>query len=123
MTDSKEIELKKRELRLSFWTNTILVGILRDEKAGQYDEIVRRLRTSCTEHTKPSDPQPQPSCTSFMHLRELGWSSGHKTKFCIARGFDGVWNFPGSGYSSGGYCFRGPLSECAASIASSAVPK
>jgi hypothetical protein len=179
---SPEIRLKEKELRLSFWTNTILIGVLggiltivvslldvrqkqadlvhrqhelsvttgelefklvgeplqriiRDpcaadaqqsrkylnvilntgiieggDKVGRYEEIARNLTESC-----PST-EPTGKCLAVKAIREIGWRSGHKTNFCIARNFDGVWNLPNSSYSSGGYCYTGDSAKCRAEI-------
>jgi hypothetical protein len=56
-------------------------------------------------------------CEKTASIRELGWRSGHKTKFCIEHGYDGVHN-PFGSYSSGGYCFKGNSQACIAKIQS-----
>ena len=49
-------------------------------------------------------------CESVVPIKELGWSSGHKTNFCISKGFDGNFNF--GEYSAGGYCYKGDYEAC-----------
>jgi len=53
-------------------------------------------------------------CTKVRSIKELGWRKGHKTKFCIARGYQGVTNFPNGSYRSngGGFCFTGDQQAC-----------
>lgn len=60
------------------------------------------------------------SCQAVILLKQLGWRSGHKTKFCLARGYDGVHN-PFSSYGDGGFCFKGPSTACIAEINSIAA--
>lgn len=174
-----EIDLKKRELRLSFWTNTILVGVLgglltlvvsmygihhketelllmqkqldfnygdlefrlvgnplerivkapcsqdakdantylqiilnvgivQSDHAGRYEEVGRRLIGSCSLAAAAVPPTAvAASKCEIVSIRKLGWSSGHKTNFCLGKGFDGVWNKPNSSYDSGGFCYKG----------------
>jgi hypothetical protein len=55
------------------------------------------------------------TCNKVVSIRELGWRSGHKTKFCKAHGFAGVHN-PFGDYSQGGYCYSGDLDTCMAQV-------
>lgn len=54
---------------------------------------------------------PPRVCKLVKSIRSLGWRSGHKTNFCKARGFDGVFN-PYGDYSAGGFCFQGDAELC-----------
>jgi len=56
-------------------------------------------------------------CKKIEAITALGWRSGHKTKFCTARGFDGVYN-PYGDYGAGGFCYQGDKSACVDQIAS-----
>lgn len=60
---------------------------------------------------QPEQQPPPPKCESVVDIRSLGWRSGHKTKFCQARNYDGNFN-PFSEYSTGGYCYRGDREAC-----------
>lgn len=60
-------------------------------------------------------PSPEKICTAIKSLKELGWRSGHKTKFCIAKKYDGVHN-PFGDYGAGGFCFKGDPQACIAEI-------
>lgn len=182
-----EITLKKRELRLSFWTNTILVavlggigtvvfslldvkqkqdellhqqrvlrlnsgelefklvgdplqqiikapcsqaakaqltylnvilnvGIVEKEAAGKYEEIGRLLTGTCTPLPPPAPVAPEAKCTEIKSIIALGWTSGHKTNYCISKGYQGVWNRPNSSYSSGGFCYKGDDAACKSAI-------
>ena len=61
-----------------------------------------------------STPRNHPRCGSSSSactsIKNLGWRSGHKTKFCIKRGYEGVISAAeckrGSSYSDGGWCFK-----------------
>jgi len=179
-----ELELKRKELRLSFWTNTILVGVLgglgtvafslldlsqkqsellirqqeisfsygdleyrlvgepiqrivkapctqeaKDQNtylqailnagivgsdaAAKYDEIARNLMSTCPQQSQT----PAATCDEIKDIKALGWRSGHKTNFCRAHGYDGVWNVPNSTFSSGGYCYKGDSEACRRKIA------
>lgn len=58
----------------------------------------------------PSCPSPGGSY-SCVDMKDLGWVRGHKTNFCIARGYDGVKPRPGK-YKGGGWCYTGDPSGC-----------
>ncbi|MBX3634129.1 MAG: hypothetical protein KF683_01820 [Rubrivivax sp.] len=79
------------------------------------------------EATLSSSPQSHPSCeptyvmgcTEVKNLHyELGWSGGHKTKFCRKKGFDGMTNHPNSSYKQhgGGWCYKGSSEACTQSL-------
>lgn len=59
--------------------------------------------------------QAPPTCQTIKSIRSLGWRSGHKTKFCMRQGFDGVHN-PYGDYGAGGFCFKGDSKACIAEI-------
>jgi len=67
----------------------------------------------------PIVPDPvvpaRPTCQGIQSIRELGWRSGHKTKFCIKKGYDGV-NNPFGDYGAGGFCFKGDSEACVVEI-------
>lgn len=64
---------------------------------------------------KPTESLPE-GCTKRANLADLGWSSGHKTKFCQRRGYDGVTNTTGGGNdyhkNGGGWCYSGDVKAC-----------
>lgn len=64
----------------------------------------------------PVVPTP-PTCQKIKSIRELGWRSGHKTKFCTnhEEKYDGVYN-PFGDYGAGGFCFKGDSQACIAEI-------
>lgn len=43
-------------------------------------------------------------CDAKVAIRSLGYDHGHKHKFCLARGFDSVYD--------GTWCFKGPEKQC-----------
>lgn len=71
------------------------------------------------ESSAGSGPAQQPigACARIASIRDLGWSHGHKTNFCKARGYDSVQN-PFGEYSAGGYCYSGDIEACTAKIQS-----
>ena len=77
--------------------------ILREVAQGLYAQ-------SSAPASAPAQPT-SPPCEKVASLKALGWSSGHKTNFCKARGFDDVYN-PYGVYSAGGFCFKGPSNVC-----------
>lgn len=58
---------------------------------------------------------PPPTCQEIKPIRDLGWTSGHKTRFCLRKGYDGVHN-PFKDYSDGGYCYKGDKGACIAKM-------
>jgi hypothetical protein len=62
-----------------------------------------------------SDIGARPDVPCDQVVRKLSWTSGHKTKFCRSRGYDGVDN-PFGNYSAGGYCFEGDAATCISAI-------
>lgn len=60
-------------------------------------------------------PEPTAICEKIVSIKSLGWSHGHKTNFCIAKGYDGIHN-PFGDYSSGGFCFKGDSKACIADM-------
>jgi hypothetical protein len=64
---------------------------------------------------KPPDAINSAACGGIQSIRELGWREGHKTNYCIAKGFNGVFN-PYGDYSAGGFCYRGPVDACLTEI-------
>ena len=64
--------------------------------------------------TPPTTTQSE--CQEITPIQSLGWRSGHKTNFCISRGFSGVHN-PFGNYKSGGFCFKGEAEICISEIA------
>jgi hypothetical protein len=54
------------------------------------------------------------ACEKVRPLRDLGYGSGHKTKFCKRKGYAGVTNFPNSDYRDygGGFCYTGEQQAC-----------
>lgn len=61
-----------------------------------------------------SETNIQKTCIKIVGLAELKYSSGHKTRFCQARKFFGVTNFPDSSYRGhgGGFCYSGDENQC-----------
>lgn len=53
-----------------------------------------------------SAPEPKYAC-EYIHIKNLGWSSGHKTNFCKANGYE-QGNFNQGDYKNGGICLKGP---------------
>lgn len=53
-------------------------------------------------------------CVKVRPLKDLGWRSGHKTRFCRNKGYRSVTNFPGSKYRDfdGGFCYTGKKAAC-----------
>lgn len=47
---------------------------------------------------------------SYIDIKKLNWSSGHKTNFCIAAGYE-QGNFNQGEYKNGGICMTGPLPD------------
>lgn len=71
------------------------------------------------ETTKPRSAagpatSPPAVCKEIKNISELGWRSGHKHNFCVARGYTSVTNIQGSDYrgNGGGWCFTGDLEAC-----------
>ena len=60
----------------------------------------------------------QEGCEAIKPLSELGYRSGHKTRFCKARGYTSMTNYARSDYRDygGGFCFRGERQACTASL-------
>ena len=79
------------------------------------DEIVREYMNKRDKFAAVSPMAPTVACTDVKNLRELGWRSGHKTKFCQAKGYSGVFN-PFGDYSLGGFCFTGDSAACQSKI-------
>jgi hypothetical protein len=54
------------------------------------------------------------ACMKVRPLDDLGYGSGHKTRFCKSKGYAGVTNFPGSDYRDygGGFCYTGDKKAC-----------
>ena len=68
-------------------------------------------------------PAAAGECQLIKNLHhELGWNGGHKTKFCLRRGFDGMTNHPNSSYKAhgGGWCYKGDVQACTAQLPGSA---
>lgn len=185
--EAPELALKRKELRLSFWTNTILVallggvvtvvfnlldvkhkqeellhqqrvlklnygelefklvgeplqqiikapcgeaataqrtylnvilnaGIVDVANAGKYEEVARLLTGKCLPLPPAAPVATSAKCTEVKPIIDLGWTGGHKTNFCIAKGYQGVWNRPNTSYSSGGWCYKGDDAACRAAI-------
>ena len=51
------------------------------------------------------ESRPDPTC-SFVSIKALGWTTGHKTNFCIANGYE-QGNFNQGEYKNGGICMTG----------------
>jgi hypothetical protein len=58
---------------------------------------------------------PAPPTCEYVLIKNLGWSSGHKTNFCISKGYDSNYN-PFPDYSDGGFCYKGPSDVCQSQI-------
>lgn len=104
--------------------NAVVVGLdLRKECGGDLRELSDLYADTsapvATPTVSPQGAEPASSsageCTRIESIRALGWRSGHKTRFCIAKGFDGVHN-PFGEYSAGGYCYTGNADACIAKI-------
>jgi hypothetical protein len=66
-------------------------------------------------HYEPKASPPDPACT-YISIRALGWTEGHKTNFCKANGYP-EGNFNQDDYGNGGICMRGPEPEiCKSSV-------
>lgn len=50
-------------------------------------------------------------CIKIVPIKSLGWTSGHKTNFCISKGYTGVHD-PYMSYNTGGFCFIGEPEAC-----------
>jgi len=57
-------------------------------------------------------------CKKVRNMRELGYGTGHKTRFCKRKGYQSVFNIPGARYhaNGGGWCFSGDREQCRAAI-------
>jgi hypothetical protein len=91
-------------------------GLVRDDQAKKYREAANKLVETCPQ-VAPTPPNASTgTCVQIESLAKLGWTSGHKTKYCLSKGFDGVWNRPFSSYDSGGFCYKGDGATCRAKI-------
>jgi hypothetical protein len=61
----------------------------------------------------PSDSEKVLACT-YISIKSLGWSEGHKTNFCIANGYP-QGNANRGEHSNGGICMSGETKICEAS--------
>jgi hypothetical protein len=70
--------------------------------------------------------QPYPAyadCLGYVPIKQLGWSTGHKSNYCRARGWDaGNFNPPGNEYKDGGYCMKGDADVCREAIEAGIPP-
>ena len=89
----------------------------------KFDELVKRLAqvSDCEGRIEQvaafgTEAPPAARCEKIVPIQALGWRSGHKTNFCISRGFSGVHN-PFGDYGAGGFCFLGDSQTCIAEIA------
>ena len=73
---------------------------------------------------KESEVKPSKvlACT-YTSIKELGWSGGHKTNFCVSNGYrEGNSNPRDSDHQNGGICMSGEARICEASAFGS-LPK
>ncbi len=80
------------------------------------DTMTGRLMIACGARTCPGgtemvawSPETHPNCNvnpACVDMKDLGWKSGHKNRFCTSRGYDGVKPRAGK-YRNGGWCFKG----------------
>lgn len=61
-------------------------------------------------------------CREIRSLIDLGWRSGHKTNFCKAKRYDGVYN-PFGVYGAGGFCYKGSEAACITRIEAAVRPQ
>lgn len=119
-----ERHLEELQTRLKRLTEEVAAatarGIPQPERVTALQEAAESAKSATRESTAAASVITKlATCEKIVSIRELGWRSGHKSRFCQANGYQDVHN-PFGDYSAGGFCYSGSLNACMAKVFSRA---